>query len=122
VGDGVVIFGAGFGGDDVGEGMEEAGVPSCAETDGLRENSGETGARDAVKAFVPPVVSGNLQARDGGGNVLHLGDFFFEGHARDEVVDALFEWGGGIEVNGRDIGRSGGVDGGSLGVQQGWEK
>lgn len=102
--------------------MEEAGVPGGAETDGLRENGGETGTRDAVEAFVPPVVGGDLQTRDGESYVLHLGNFFFEGHARDEIIDALIERSGRIEVYGSCGGRSGGVDGRGLGMEQVWEE
>ena len=75
--DGVVVFGTGFGGDDVGDGVEKIGVPGGGEADGLRENGGDAGTGDAVEAFVPPIVGGDLQTRDGGGDVLHLGDFFF---------------------------------------------
>jgi len=81
VGDGVVKFGAGFGGNGVGYAVEEVGVPSSSEADGLRENGGGAGTGDAVEAFVPPVVGGDVEAGDGGGDVLHLGDFFVEGEA-----------------------------------------
>ena len=101
---GIVIFGAGFGGNGVGNTMEEVGVPCSGEADGLREDGGGAGKGDAVKTFVPPVVGGDLQARDGGSNVLHLGDFFVGGEAGDEVVDALVGREGRIEV-----GRRGGL-------------
>jgi len=94
----VVEFGASLGGDDVGDAMEEARVPSGGEADGLGENGGDAGARDTVETFVPPVVGGDLQARNGGGDVLHLGDFFVEGHAGDEVVDAGVERERGVEI------------------------
>ena len=103
----VVIFGAGLGGNDVGDAMEEAGVPGGGETDGLRKNGGDTGASDAMESFIPPVVSGYLQARDGGGDVLQLGDFFFEGKAGNEVVDAGVDGEGGIEVGGSGLWREG---------------
>ena len=101
VGDGVVVFGARFGGNDVGDGVDEIGVPGGAEADGLRKDSGVTGAGDTVESFVPPVVRGDLQTRDGGSDVLHLGDFLLEGHARDEVVDPLLDGIRGVEVDRR---------------------
>ena len=116
VGDGVIVFAAGFGGDDVGDGVDQFGVPGGGEADGLGKDGGGTGARDTVKAFIPPVVGGDLEARDGGSNVLHLGDFFVEGEARDEVVDAGVERERGVEV-----GRSGGGRL-CLSEREGWEK
>jgi len=100
--DGVVVFAAGFGGDYVSDAVEEVGVPCGGEADGLREDSSRAGASDAVKTFVPPVIGGNVEARDGGGDVLHLRDFFFEGEAGDEIVNALIDGERGVEV-----GRSG---------------
>jgi len=101
VGDGVVVFGARFGGDDVGDGVDQIGVPRGAEANGLGEDGGVAGAGDAVESFVPPVVHGNLQTRDGGSDVLHLGDFFLEGHARDEIVDALLDGVGRVKIDRR---------------------
>ena len=75
-----------------------------AEADGLREDGGGAGKGDAVKTFVPPVVGGDVEARDGRCNVLHLEDFFVGGEAGDEVVDALVNGEGRIEV-----GRRGGL-------------
>ena len=110
--DGVIVFGARFGGDDVGDAMNEIGVPSGGQANGLRENSGMTSARDAVQAFVPPVIGGNAEARDGLGDILHLGSFFFEGHARDEIVDALIDGKAWIQIRwSRRLGRSSGVRG-----------
>ena len=101
--DGVVVFAAGFGGDDVSDAVEEVDVPCGGEADGLREDSGRAGASDAVETFVPPVIGGNVQARDGGGNVLHLRDFFFEGETRDEIVNALIDGERGVEVGRRGL-------------------
>ena len=102
--DGVIIFAAGFGGDGVGDGMDQVGVPGGSEADGLRENSGVAGTRDAVESFIPPIVGGRLQARDGG-NVLHLRDFFFDGHAGDKIGDALLDGERSVEIDGRKHGR-----------------
>jgi len=99
---GVVIFGTGFGGDDVGNAVDEVAVPGSGETDGLGKDGGDAGAGDAVEALVPPVVGGDVEARDGGGHVLHLGDLFFKGETRDEVVDTLIDGERRVEV-----GRSG---------------
>ena len=71
----------------------------------MRENCGDAGARDAVQALVPPVVGGNVEARNGRGRVLHLGDFFIESETRDEIVDALIDGERGIEVRSGDLGR-----------------
>ena len=71
--------------------MKEVAVPGGGEADGLWEDRGNSGASDSMEALVPPVVGGDIEARDGGGDVLHLGDFFFEGEAGDEVVDALVD-------------------------------
>ena len=71
-------------------------VPGGGDADGLREHGGEAGARDAVEAFVPPVVGGDVEARDGRGAIDELGDFFFEGQTVDKVVDALVDGERGI--------------------------
>jgi hypothetical protein len=42
-----------------------------------------------METFVPPVVFRYAETGDGGGSIHHLADLFFEGHAADEVVDAL---------------------------------
>ena len=104
MGHGVIIFGAGFGGDDIGDAVEEIGVPSGGEADGLGENGGDAGAGYTVEALVPPVVAGDLQARDGLGDVLHLRDFFFEGEPGDEIVNALIDGERGVEVGRRGLG------------------
>ena len=116
VGNGVVVFGASFGGDDVGDRVDEVGVPGGSEADGLGKNSGDAGTGNAVKSFVPPVVGGDLEARDGGSDVLHLCDFFFDGHPRDEIGDALIDGEGGIEIDGRRGWRL------CLGEREGWDQ
>jgi len=102
--DGVVVFAASFGRDGVGDVVEEVGVPCGGEADGLREDSGRAGTSDAVETFVPPVIRRNVETRDGGGDVLHLRDFFFEGEAGDQVVDALIDGERGVEVGRRGLG------------------
>ena len=55
---------------------------------------------DAMEGFAPPVVGGNVEARDGAGLVDELSGFFFEGHAVDEIGGALFGGEVGVEVGG----------------------
>ena len=81
------------------------------------KDGGVAGTSDAVESFIPPIVGGDLEARDGGGDVLHLGDFFFDGEAGDKIGDALVDGERGIEV-----GRSGGGCCGSIGQRRGLGK
>jgi hypothetical protein len=64
-------------------GVNERLVPCGGVADGLGEHGGETGTRDAVEAFVPPVIGGDIEERDGSGAIDELRDFFFEGEAAD---------------------------------------
>ena len=96
--DGIVVFGACFGGDHVGDTMDQIRVPRGGKTDGLRKNSCISRARDAVQAFVPPVVCGNAEARNCRCNILHLRNLFFEGHAGNKIVHALFQGKAGVEI------------------------
>ncbi len=98
VADGLVVFGAGFGGDDGGDLVDERRVPGGGHADGLREHCGVAGAGDAVEALAPVVVGGNVEAWNGRSGVDELRDLFVECHARDEVVDALLGGKRGIEV------------------------
>jgi hypothetical protein len=54
-----------------------------------------------VKALAPVVVGGDVEARDAGSCIDELRDFLFEGHAGDEVVDALLGGERGVEVGQR---------------------
>ena len=87
------MLGAGLGGDDVGGLVQERRVPGGGHADGLRENRGDAGARDAVQTFVPIIIGGNAQPRNGRGGVAHLLDFFGERQPAHEVVHA---GGGGL--------------------------
>ena len=100
---GLLVLGARFDGDDVGDLVLQRYVPGGGEADGLRENGGLSGAGDAVERFVPPIVGGDVEAREGGRGVLHLQDLFVEGHARDQVGGALLGGEVGVEV-GRGVG------------------
>src|SRR5437667_307983 len=102
----VVVLGASFGRNDIGDAMNKVGVPGGSEADGLRENRSVSRARDTVQAFVPPVISRNSEARDGAGNVLHLRSFFVERHAGNQVVDALVDGKTGVQIGrARQVGR-----------------
>src|SRR5208282_6898363 len=61
----VIVLGAGLGGDDIGGLVQERRVPGGGHADGLRENRGVAGARDAVQTFVPIIIGGNAEPRDG---------------------------------------------------------
>ena len=87
------MLGAGLGGDDVGGLVQERRVPRGGHADGLGKNRGGAGARDAVQAFVPIIVGGNAQPRNGRGGVAHLLHFFGERQAAHQVVHAR---GGGL--------------------------
>src|SRR5579863_5005070 len=63
-----MMLGAGFGADDDGHVVNERRVEGCTEADGLWENGGDIPC-DAVQGFAPPVVGGDFQAWDGGGQV-----------------------------------------------------
>src|SRR5579862_3692095 len=112
VADSVVVLGAGFDGDDVADAADQGSVPGGGIANGLGKHGGESGARDAVEAFVPPVVGGDVEAGNGGGAIKGLRDFFFEGEAGDQVVDALNDGEGRIAERhgggGFDLFRSGG--------------
>ncbi len=99
--EGLIVFGAGLGGDSGGDLPEEGGIPGGGHADGLREHRGVAGAGDAVEAFVPPVVGGDAEAWDGGCGVDELRGLFFEGHAGDEVFGALLGGEGGVLIGER---------------------
>ena len=94
----LVVLGARFGGDDVAHGCAPFGIPGGAHADGLREYGGIAGARDAVQGFIPCLVVGNAEARNGGGPVFKLVGFFIQGHAADQVVGALSRGELGVEI------------------------
>ena len=83
-----------------GDFMQQGRVPRGAHADCLRKHGGDAAVGDAVEGFAPPVVGGDVQARNGAGLVDQLRGLFFQRHAGDEVVDALFHWQGGIHVGG----------------------
>lgn len=50
-----------------------------------------------METLIPPVVFGDAESRDGRGVIAHLLDFLFEGHLRDQGVDALIDRKGSVE-------------------------
>lgn len=65
---------------------EIAGIPGLG--DGVQEV--QAGPAHAVEAFVPPVVTGDVQALDGRRIEDHLGDLFLQRHLGNQAVHALF--------------------------------
>ena len=99
--DGVMIFGARLGGDGIGDLVQQRGVPHGGQADGLRKRGGGAGARHAVEAFVPVVVSRHAEPFDGRRIIEHLGGLFAQRHAPDQVVDPPFHGLRRIRVHGR---------------------
>lgn len=93
-----VILCTELGADKVGGLMHKRFVEGGGHTDSLGEDSGYIGTGNAVKTFVPPVVFRNVETWNRGGGMAELRSLFFESHARDEIVDALFDGHFGIEV------------------------
>ena len=85
----IVELGARLGADGGRHPMDERLVEGGAETDGLRKHRRDSLIRHAVQRFAPPVVGGNLKARDGGGGAAELRSLLLDGHSRDEVIHAL---------------------------------
>ena len=60
--DELVVLGARFSGNDVGDLMHQISVPGCRQTDRLRKHGRVTSARNSMQPFVPPFVVRNAQA------------------------------------------------------------
>ncbi len=88
---GLVVLGARFGGGGLAHAMHKTGVPGGGHANNLREVRGVARESDAVQTFVPPIVFGNAESRDGRGVIAHLRDLLFESHATDEVADSLID-------------------------------
>lgn len=56
--------------------------------DGAVETDASAVSRDAMQRLRPPLVGGDVEARDGGCRVDELLDLLVEREARDEVVDS----------------------------------
>ncbi len=92
------IFGAKLRADHVSDIVHKRLVKRRSHTDGLRKHGGESGARDAVKSFIPPVISRNAKPGNRGSGVRELVDFFFKRHAGNQVGGTLFDRNSGIQV------------------------
>lgn len=93
-----VKLGAKFGADGIADLMKERFIEGGGHADGLGKDRGDAGARHSVKSFVPPIVFRNAKARNGRSGVAKLRYFFFESHARNQVVDTLLDGKPGIEI------------------------
>ena len=95
----LVVFCTGFGGDGLAHSVDELRIPGGGHADDLRKIGGVSGKGDAVKTLVPPKILRDAEARDGGSVIAHLGDFFVEGHLREQIVDALADIVGACNVD-----------------------
>lgn len=84
----IVELGAAFGGNDLAFVENQIRVPRGGHADGLGKYRGNSVASDAVEGFVPIIVFGDAEARDGRSVIAELLDFFGERHPADEVFDA----------------------------------
>ena len=88
-GNGLVVLCACLGGNGVGHALDEFGIPGRGETDGLRKYRGNAISRHAVQRLVPPIIRGDVEARNGRACHHQLGDFFLYGEAADQILHAL---------------------------------
>ena len=95
---GLVVLGSRFRGDRVGNPIDQPGVPGGRKPDGLRKDRGVAGPGDAVQAFIPPVVFGDVKPGNGRGFILHLRNLLVQSHAVDQVVHALRHGKIGVEI------------------------
>ena len=79
-----VIFRTGLPGNCGGDFFLEILVEDGGQADGLGENGGRSGAGNPVEHFIPPVVGGNTEPRDGRRVVFQLGSFFLNRHFCDQ--------------------------------------
>ena len=88
-GNSLVVLGAGLRGNGIGHALDEFGIPGRGETDGLGKYGGDSILRHAVQGFVPPIILGNVEARNGRTRHHQLGDFFLHREAADQIVHTL---------------------------------
>ena len=87
----LVVLGPSFGGNRLALAVDQVAIPCRGHADGLREHGGISRTRHAVQRFTPPIVGGNAEPGDGRRGVLHLPDLLLKRHARDEIVNTLFQ-------------------------------
>jgi hypothetical protein len=105
VADVLVVLGARFVGDHRRREKHQRIIPCRGESNGLRKHRREPRARDAMKRLVPPVVHRNAEPVDGGSDVFHLRDFFFQCHPAHEIARTLLEAQVRIAITGRRVRR-----------------
>ena len=62
---GVVVLGAGFGGDGIGDLLDKVYVEGGGQGDGDGEDGGAAGVAEAVETFAAPAEGGKAEALDG---------------------------------------------------------
>jgi hypothetical protein len=67
--------------------VDERHVKGRGETDWLREYGRESGSRNPVQCFTPPIVGRDLQARNFARLVYQLGYLLLKSHSPHQVVD-----------------------------------
>ena len=87
--------------------VDEVCVPGGGLGDGYGEQGRRFGPPHAVEALVP-FVGTQPEAFKAGAVVVEGDAFLFEGHAGDEIGDALVERGGGVEIERMLDGQRGG--------------
>jgi hypothetical protein len=95
-----VELGARLGADCGRDPAHERLVEGGGQADGLGEHGGDPLVGHAVQRLAPPVVGGDLQARDRGRRAAELGGLLVVRHARDEIVDALVDRQRRVQVRG----------------------
>ena len=93
-----MVLGARFVADGGGHLGHQRGIERGRQADRLRKHRGTAGAGHAVQGFVPPIVFGHLQARDGGRGVLHLRGLFLQRHARYQIGGARLQRLRGVQI------------------------
>ena len=69
--------------------LQQGRVPCCRQRDGLRKHGELARPDDAMQRLVAVIILVDAQARNGLGIVGHDGDFLLDGHATQQVHDAL---------------------------------
>jgi len=87
---GLMMLGAGFVGNDFRRAGDQLDVESGGHADGLGKDGRAPGASHAVQAFVPPIISRDIEPWNGRRLVEHLRDLFRQSHLRDEKAGAFF--------------------------------
>ena len=92
----IIVFGPGFGGNGIGNGVDQRNIPGGRHADGLRENGCDAGAGHAMETLVPIIISRHAQPRNGRGGIAQLRGFLGEGQPPDEIFHARFDGQSGV--------------------------